>query len=365
MVLALLACTARIEAADVWVTSKADSGPGTLRQAIVDASPADTIRFSPELSERTIILASQLIVDKDLTISGRDALDLQISGNDVTRILNIGNDGATCGLTVTVTDLRLVHARLLAGEGSGSTILTCASSLTVERVFFEDMFSWDGGGGLSQSNGTTTIRDSQFVRSTGAVATVVDAKAGTLTIERVTVRDCYGVSLVSLENTIAELDGVTMFNNSTIWGYALYVGAAATALVQNSTFAGNEMSGLGPNHATIAVGGTLSIRNSIVSNVTSNCHVTGTLIDLGNNLQNGDTSCGFGTTADPQFGTFGSLPVAPRADALHRVHEPRAKCRRQCDVHRARRTPPDAGTDARRSLRHRCVRVPTGRSPQR
>lgn len=70
VVLALSAWPAWSEAAAVWVTSKADSGPGTLRQAIAAASPGDTIRFSPESSERTIILASELIVDKDLTISG-------------------------------------------------------------------------------------------------------------------------------------------------------------------------------------------------------------------------------------------------------------------------------------------------------
>lgn len=240
--------------------------------------------------------------------------------------MNIGNDGVTCGISVAVSD---VHARLLPGEG-GATILTCASSLFVERVSFEDMFSWDGGGGLSQSSGTTTIRDSQFVGSGGAVATVLDAKGGTLVIERATVWDCDGVSLVSLDNTIAELHDVTTFSNSTIWGYALEVGAGATALVQNSTFAGNSMSGLSPNHATIAVSGTLSIRNSIVANITSNCYVTGTLVDLGNNLQNGDTSCGFGTTADPQFGPFGlydsphvpTLPTSIRRSTAPRAGSP-------------------------------------------
>lgn len=62
---------------DITVTSAADSGAGTLRQAIADATAGDTILFDPEVfpAERTttIELASELVIDKDLTIDGTNA----------------------------------------------------------------------------------------------------------------------------------------------------------------------------------------------------------------------------------------------------------------------------------------------------
>jgi hypothetical protein len=47
------------------VTNANDSGAGSLRQAIADAGPGDTILFD---SGFTIRLASPLSIDKDLTI---------------------------------------------------------------------------------------------------------------------------------------------------------------------------------------------------------------------------------------------------------------------------------------------------------
>jgi hypothetical protein len=53
------------------VTSAADHGHGTLRQAIIDASPGDTIQFASKLKGRTITLTSgPLAIGQDLTING-------------------------------------------------------------------------------------------------------------------------------------------------------------------------------------------------------------------------------------------------------------------------------------------------------
>ena len=52
------------------VTNINDSGPGSLRQAVVDAASGDTITFDPSLAGQTIILDSLLVIDKDLTIDG-------------------------------------------------------------------------------------------------------------------------------------------------------------------------------------------------------------------------------------------------------------------------------------------------------
>src|SRR5262245_33544217 len=64
----------------ITVVNTADSGPGSLRQAIADARPGDTIDFDSRLSGSTITLTSStLLVDKDLTILGPGPYDLTVS----------------------------------------------------------------------------------------------------------------------------------------------------------------------------------------------------------------------------------------------------------------------------------------------
>src|SRR6185369_12955679 len=52
------------------VTSTADSGAGSLRQALADACAGGTITFDAALSGGTIHLASTLTLAKDVTIDG-------------------------------------------------------------------------------------------------------------------------------------------------------------------------------------------------------------------------------------------------------------------------------------------------------
>ncbi len=67
---------------DHVVTTTDDSGPGSLRQAVLDAADGDHIAFSPRLASQTIVLNSILPeVDKQLTIDGRMAPMLSISGD--------------------------------------------------------------------------------------------------------------------------------------------------------------------------------------------------------------------------------------------------------------------------------------------
>src|SRR5262249_16070730 len=92
------------------VENLADSGPGSLRQAILDANHqlgADMIDFAPGARDGTIALTSgQLSITDDVQIDGPGADRLAVSGNDSSRVFQIAG-----GVTVAIDDLTLTGGR--------------------------------------------------------------------------------------------------------------------------------------------------------------------------------------------------------------------------------------------------------------
>ena len=81
---------ARLQLAVSAVTNTNDNGPGSLRQAIADASPGDTIDLSG-LTGTISLTSGQLAIDKSLTIKGPGANELSIRRNSATafRIIQV------------------------------------------------------------------------------------------------------------------------------------------------------------------------------------------------------------------------------------------------------------------------------------
>jgi hypothetical protein len=78
----------------ITVTSIADSGSGSLREAIATAQAGDTIQFDSSLANQTISLTSgQLNINKNLIVDGANASGLTISGNNATRIFRVNQAG--------------------------------------------------------------------------------------------------------------------------------------------------------------------------------------------------------------------------------------------------------------------------------
>src|SRR5215204_4074453 len=93
----------------VW--NLADSGPGSLRQAISDANDnpgADLIRFAPAARDGTITLTSgQLSITDDLVLDGPGVDRLTLSGDDANRVFSVSG-GAT---DVEIRDLTIANGR--------------------------------------------------------------------------------------------------------------------------------------------------------------------------------------------------------------------------------------------------------------
>ncbi len=98
LALATLAGTSTTQAVTLSVTSLNDIGPGSLRQAIVDANPGDAIAFQVN---GAIVLTSALMIGQDLNIDGPGPNKLKISGNSNSRVFVIqGGIVSISGVTI-------------------------------------------------------------------------------------------------------------------------------------------------------------------------------------------------------------------------------------------------------------------------
>src|SRR5437773_7884855 len=89
-------------AATITVINTSDSGAGSLRQAISDSSSGDTINFDSSLNGQTITLTSgELLINKNLTITGPGADQLAINGNAASSVFHIKSGVTISGLTIT------------------------------------------------------------------------------------------------------------------------------------------------------------------------------------------------------------------------------------------------------------------------
>src|SRR5262245_10764670 len=121
------------------VLNNLDSGPGSLRQAVLDANTnpgADTIVFAGSV-HRITLTGGELEVTDSLTIQGPGAGKLSVSGNDASRVLDVqGGTVSVSGVTVT-RGLADKHAPHIPGVGGG--ILNGAgASLTLAGVVLAD-----------------------------------------------------------------------------------------------------------------------------------------------------------------------------------------------------------------------------------
>jgi hypothetical protein len=161
--------------ATVQVTNLNDSGGGSLRDALAIAPDGATITFAPGLSG-TIFLSSPLVVDRSLIVQGPGAAIIAVSGGASTRVLDVGNSGAACAITVTLSALTIERG----GAERGAGMWTCAT-LTLDGVTLRNHFALGatgadgtsttlpeggragaGGGIYSDLAGSLTIRNSTF-----------------------------------------------------------------------------------------------------------------------------------------------------------------------------------------------------------
>ena len=204
-------------AATITVTNQADSGPGSLRDAIAAAAPGDTINFSLTLPATIMLTSGELLISKNLTISGPGAANLFISGNSIGGVFYI-NPGVTVNI----------------------------SGVTIEQ----GKGGYPGGGGiyndgtLSLSDSTVSGNSAGFNNSGGGIYNDHSASA-TLTNSTVTGNstDIYGGGIYN-DGTLTLTNSTVSLNGTGQVGGGIFNDQSGSATLTNSTVSGNSHGGI-------------------------------------------------------------------------------------------------------------------------
>jgi predicted outer membrane repeat protein len=242
-------------AAILTVTSIADSGPGSLRQAIQDAPPGSVIRFSPSLAGSTIVLVSTLEFAKDLEIDGSGLNPrITISGNKAIRIFYLGyGSGSACDCTISLKYLILKDGKSPSNEprNSGGALFEWSNTnLFVSNSTFIGNSAYEAG--AIYSLGDVTVQDSVFTtNSSWADAGAIYAQSrSNLTIQRCIFTNntaAYGGGALELYAAgVRTIEDNLFENNSALTGGAIIIDQANSEIyLRRNLFSGNQSSSAG------------------------------------------------------------------------------------------------------------------------
>jgi pectate lyase len=269
------------------VTSTADIGTGTLREAISVIASGGTITLGAGLSGQTIVLESPLTLAQNMTIDGTAlGTHVQISGNHQWTVFTVSPSGTT----VTLAGLDIIDG---STPGFGGGILN-AGTLTLLQCTVSGNTAVFGGGIVNGAGAVLTLRDSTVSGNSASILGGIFNHDGKLTMENST-----------LAGNQAKVGAGGAFGQE---------GADATATVSHCTIVDNIAASPYEAVSGLAVsGGALTLNNSIVANNgadgTGNFVVegTGSITSLGYNLSN---------AWNGQATTTGDLTDDPLLDAL-------------------------------------------------
>src|SRR5207248_1908959 len=173
--MAQLLCRAVSSAALLWflagsllatnrtVTSTADSGAGSLRDAITASVSGDSIDFS--VTGAITLTSGELHIANNVTINGPGARMLTISGNNASRVFNVSN-GSTSGPNVTIAGLTIDSGNGNFTNTGGGGIYNDHATLTVSNAMLSNNKASRGGGIYNDGSGggsaTVTLSNCTF-----------------------------------------------------------------------------------------------------------------------------------------------------------------------------------------------------------
>jgi predicted outer membrane repeat protein len=206
----------------VPVVSSADSGPGTLREAITNAAAGNTIFIDLPEGDRVITLTSPLVITKNLTIAGN-------------------------GVTLT-------RASSWASSSDSQLLRTGSGPIKISRVHFKNGLATDYGGALYNS-GTLALESCIFSEN------------------QTTRTDALGGAVYSAAYSYLTIRGCTFYGNSTTGGGgAVFLYATRLPTLTGNLFYGNTAGdGYYVVEAALTAGETINASYNIVDLAFKQC----------------------------------------------------------------------------------------------
>jgi len=181
---AFLVSLPELFAANQIVTSNANSGSGSLRQAIIDVTDGGQITFNLSAGNETITLSSELsITAKGITIDGANTLGSGVSitvqvstpGSSTWRVFNLA-PGAD--KSVTLQNLTLKGGDISGSSGYGGVVSISSGTCTIADCTVRDGKAQYGGGIYLNGSGVTTTLQHCTITNNSAYSGSADARGG-------------------------------------------------------------------------------------------------------------------------------------------------------------------------------------------
>jgi hypothetical protein len=301
------------------VTNNNDSGSGSLRSVIANACQGETVTFASSVLSPINLTSDQLVIDKDLTISGPGAnwLIVQRSSASNTptfrifRIAKTDGNGNAVNINVTISGLTISNGNPNGAVHVGGAI-NSACTLTIVDCIISGNNATGAGGGIYNNDGTTVNATNSTISgntASGAGGGIENGGTGTVSLTNCAV---FGNSSTSTGGGIESSGGGTVnLTSSTVHGNTSTGGSGggiangalnsgATLSLISSTVAGNSASSSGGGIFN-ATGATVNAKNTIIATntaTTAGPDFNGTLASQGYNLignSNGTTITGMTT----------------------------------------------------------------------
>jgi hypothetical protein len=269
----LMALEERAVPAGFVVTNTANAGPGSFRQAIIDANNlpgADTITFAAGVTGTIQIgTLGRLAVTDQVSIVGPGSSALTISGVSLTFTSAIMSTTAP----TTISGLRFnAGAVTVSGEDRSGGAILSKSTLTLQDCIFEGnsatysasppTTSAGNGGAIAQSGGLLTVQRCQFLGNVAQWAFPGESAGGAI----------YATSNVEIHDSFFD-------NNQGVHGGAVYV-SNGTLTVDGTTFQDNK------GDSTYGLGG--AIQADVIT--ARNCTFVGNFSNRGGALKIGTSA---------------------------------------------------------------------------
>jgi CSLREA domain-containing protein len=274
--------------ASVVVTSNADSGANTLRDAINNGvCDGGTITFDPSVTSITLT-TGELAVSKNMTINGPGAAALTISGNNTSRVFNVA-----VGKTVIISGMTLTSGKVTGANGAAGSAgvdakgggVFNAGTLTLSNVILSGSHATGGDGGSNSGAGAGGAGGNGLG---GGIF-----NSGTLTLTNTTVNGGNSATGGKGGDTDpANANG----NGGSAFGGGVY--SSGTLTLTNSTISGNSVAGGAPG-----AGGTGGVSGNALgggicndgSSAAASATITGSTISGNTSSVNGGGIANVGT----------------------------------------------------------------------